>query len=216
MKDRFELLVFDWDGTLFDSVDWITECIQHAAEDCGWPPPTGPAARSVIGLSLARALETLFPDVDAAEAERLMAAYRHYYDSRTIDPDSLFSGVREMLETLRGRSYKLAVATGKNSNGLRHALEATATTDLFHAVRSAEETASKPHPEMLLQIIAELNAAPARTLMIGDSVHDLRMAMNAGTEAIGVACGANSRDELLALRPLACLTHPAELLEYLV
>lgn len=216
MKDRFDLLVFDWDGTLFDSIAWIVECIQRAAVDCGYAVPSEEAARSVIGLSLDGAMAGLFPGAVGATAERLAQAYRDYYGKWAISEVDLFAGVRDMLGKLREDGYKLAVATGKTRDGLSHALEATATETLFDTVRSAEETSSKPNPEMLLQIMAELDVPRERTLMIGDSVHDLRMALNARVDAIGVACGANSPEQLLALNPLVCLDHTAELLDLLV
>lgn len=216
MKDRFDLLVFDWDGTLINSIQWIVECIQKSALACGCAVPSEAAARSVIGLSLDRAMAELFPGVTGPTAGRLVEAYRSFYFARAVGEDDLFTGIRAMLEALRGTGYQLAVATGKNRAGLSRALDATATRSLFHAFRSAEETASKPNPEMLLQIMAELNVRRERTLMIGDSVHDLRMALNAGTDAVAVACGANTQEELEALGPLACLGHTAELLALLV
>jgi phosphoglycolate phosphatase len=216
MKDRFDLLVFDWDGTLFNSIEWIVDCIQRAALACDCAAPSEATARSVIGLSLDGAMAELFPGVVGPTAQRLVEAYREFYFARAIGEADLFAGVRDMLEALREAGYKLAVATGKNRNGLSRALDATATGALFHTVRSAEETASKPNPEMLLQIMAELEVPRERTLMIGDSVHDLRMALNAGTDAVAVACGANTLEQLLALNPLACLENTAELLTLLV
>lgn len=216
MKDRFDLLVFDWDGTLFDSIEWIVHCVQKAALACGCAVPSAATARSVIGLSLDGAMAELFPGVPGPTASSLVEAYRRLYCARTIGEADLFAGVRDMLEALRERGYRLAVATGKTHAGLMHALDATSTAALFDSVRSADETASKPDPEMLVQITAELSVPRERTLMIGDSVHDLRMAINAGMDAIGVACGANTREQLQELRPLACLGHTTELLGILV
>lgn len=211
MKERFDLLVFDWDGTLFDSIDWIVTCLQQAAREVGCPIPDEAAARSVIGLSLSQAMRTLFPGADAAKTDRLITAYRNHYGTWNIGAEDLFDGVIDLLENLRAAGYKLAIATGKARQGLNHALTATAVAHLFDASRTADETASKPHPRMLFQLMEELAVPPERTLMIGDSLHDLRMAHNAGVSSVGVASGANSRDELLALEPLTCLQHPAEL-----
>ncbi|QSA95770.1 HAD family hydrolase [Methylococcus sp. EFPC2] len=211
MKQRFDLLVFDWDGTLFDSIDWIVLSLQQAARENGLPIPDPSAAKSVIGLSIAEAMYGLFPGVEASRVERLIEVYRRHYESRAMGADSLFAGVSGLLERLREAGYKLAVATGKGRDALQHALHITDTSHLFDAWRTAEETASKPRPDMLLQLMDELAVSAERTLMIGDSVHDLRMARNAGAESIGVACGANSRDELLALEPLLCLEHTVEL-----
>ncbi len=216
MKNRFDLLIFDWDGTLFDSVHWIVECLHYAAGECGLPVPSERSARSVIGLSLERAMRTLFPQARESDIDPLMAAYHHYYDTRPIGPESLFAGVPQMLEVFRDSGYKLAVATGKNRPGLEQALSGTGASGWFHATRCAGETASKPDPLMLRQIMVELDAPPERTLMVGDSVHDLQMARNAGVEAVGVYCGANEPDELLAFQPLLGLEQTTELLELLV
>jgi phosphoglycolate phosphatase len=215
MKDQFDLLVFDWDGTLFDSVGWIVECLKQAALDCGLPAPSDQMARSVIGLGLNEAMEALFPEYPVEMAFRLAESYRLYYSSKTISSDGLFAGVFDMLTELRGRGYRLAVATGKTRSGLDHALAATGTENLFHSTRCADETASKPNPEMLLQLMSELGIGVDRTLMVGDSVHDLRMARNAGVPAVGVGCGANDLIELTELSPLVCIERTADLLGFL-
>jgi phosphoglycolate phosphatase len=216
MRDRFDLLVFDWDGTLIDSIDWIVGCLQRAAREHGFPVPDEQAAKQVIGLSLSRAMRTLFPDANDDTVDKLMHAYRGYYNGWAIGADDLFDGVAGLLENLRAAGYRLAIATGKARGGLDDALAATAVGHFFDASRCADETASKPHPKMLLQLMDEVRVPPERTLMIGDSLHDLRMAHNAGIAAVGVACGANTREELLALNPLTCLRHPVELLALLV
>jgi phosphoglycolate phosphatase len=215
MKGRFDLLVFDWDGTLFDSIGWIVECLQRAARDSGLPVPSDTAAKSVIGLSLQGAMATLCPDAPPGTADRLVEHYRRHYNARPATALGLFDGVPELLAELRGRGYQLAVATGKARSGLDHALRATGMEGFFHATRCADETASKPDPEMLLQIMGELGAAPERTLMIGDTLHDLRMASNARVAAVAVGCGAYGLDQLAELNPLACLATPRELLNLL-
>jgi len=215
MSSRFDLLVFDWDGTLFDSVGWIVDCLRQAACDCGLPMPSDRAAKSVIGLGLKEAMEALFPEHPSETAFRLAESYRRYYGGKTIGADGLFAGVPGMLAELRERGYRLAVATGKTRAGLDHALAATGTELLFHSTRCADETASKPDPEMLFQLMSELDIARERTLMVGDSLHDLRMARNAGVPAIGVGCGANDLAELAELGPLACLERTADLLKIL-
>jgi phosphoglycolate phosphatase len=216
MKNRFDLLIFDWDGTLVDSIQWIVESLNFAARDSGLPVPPDASARAVIGLSLDRAMATLFPGTEAPDIERLMAAYQHYYNSKPLGPEALFDGVPGLLDGLRGSGYKLAVATGKTRLGLDHAMSSTGAADWFHATRAAGETASKPDPLMLLQLMAELGAPPERTLMVGDSVHDLQMAQNAGIAAVGVFCGADGRDRLLAFEPLLGLEQTAELAAFLL
>jgi len=216
MKYRFDLLVFDWDGTLIDSIQWIVQSLHFAARDCGLPVPPDTLARSVIGLSLDRAMGTLFPGAGAGEIKDLMVSYQRYYHSKPLGPESLFAGVPEMVDDLREGGYKIAVATGKTRTGLDHALSSTGAADWFHATRTAGETASKPDPLMLRQLMAELDAEPERTLMIGDSIHDLQMAKNAGIEAVGVFCGADSRDRIMGFQPLLGLEQTAELLEFLL
>lgn len=212
MKDRFELLVFDWDGTLFDSIGWIVECLQRAAAECGLPIPEEAQARSVIGLGIHEAMATLYPGAPAELTVRLAGIYRRHYGTRSMAELGLFAGVREMLEELRGRGFRLGVATGKGRAGLDHCLGAIGMETFFDATRCADETASKPDPTMLLQIMDELSVAPERTLMIGDSVHDLGMARNAGVAAVGVGCGANVLEELAEWQPLACFGTTVEIL----
>ena len=216
MKNRFDLIVFDWDGTLINSVQWITECLQQAASDCGMPVPATKLARSVIGQSLDRAMEMLFPLATKSDMPPLLAAYRRYYDVKILSQQDMFAGVPELLDALRVEGYRLAVATGKSRKALDHALTATSSTDWFHATRAANETASKPDPLMLLELMEALDAIPRRTLMIGDSVHDLEMARNAETEAVGVTSGANDREELEVFDPLLVLRQTAELRNFLL
>lgn len=216
MKDRFDLLIFDWDGTLIDSVHWITDCLQNAARDSGLPVPQARLARSVIGLSLERAMETLFPMASPEQIGPLMSRYHRYYNAKPPGTDDLFAGVDAMLARLREQGYRLAVATGKSRPGLDQALQAAKATDWFHSTRTAGETASKPDPLMLLEIVAELALAPERTLVVGDSVYDLAMANNAGMACVGVASGAHDREELLAYQPLRVLDQATQLLELLI
>ncbi|MDD1612063.1 MAG: HAD-IA family hydrolase [Methylococcaceae bacterium] len=212
MKNRFELLIFDWDGTLMDSIGWIVHCMQTAAEQAGCQIPPAEAAKDVIGLSITRAMDTLFPDAGPELREQLVRGYSQEYASRPLGPEDLFAGVHEMLEELNGAGYRLAVATGKTRAGLQKALQATGTENLFYITRAADETASKPDPLMLQEIISHVDVPPARALMIGDSIHDLQMAQNAQISAIGVSCGAHSEEILQQYRPLLCLQHPADLL----
>lgn len=212
MKSRFDLIIFDWDGTLIDSIDWIVNCLQTAAKQCGCDIPEPQAARDVIGLSIAIACSTLFPGVDQETLARLTASYQQTYLSRQLGREDLFSGVYEMLVELKQAGYQLAVATGKTRAGLQEALQATGTEDLFCITRCSDETASKPDPLMLHQIMQHANAANDRTLMVGDSVHDLQMAMNAQISSIAVSCGAHPEDILQQYHPLMCLQQPTELL----
>ena len=216
MKNRFDLLVFDWDGTLFDSVGWIVDCLKHASREVGLPEPSDALARSVIGLSLPQAMHNLFPGlVDEELKARLVQSYRTHYHTCSSDSLGLFDGVEEMLKELKASGFSLAVATGKARSGLNHALKETGMEDFFHTTRCADETKSKPHPLMVLEIMGEIGVSNDRTLLIGDSLHDLNLAINAGVASVAVTCGANSMEELLELNPLACLESTAELIHLL-
>ncbi len=213
MKNRFEVIIFDWDGTLIDSIDWIVLCLQTAAAQCGCAIPDRQAAKDVIGLSITNALQALFPGADKSLQNQLIAAYRQAFFAKQINREDLFAGVYDMLVQLKQAGYQLAVATGKSRAGLQKALQATGTEDLFCITRCADETASKPDPAMILDIIRQLDAVNERTLMVGDSIHDLQMALNAQIPSIAVSCGAHSEELLQQYNPLRCLRRPTELLD---
>lgn len=213
MKKRFDLIIFDWDGTLVDSIDWIVHCIQQAAVYCGLEVPERQAIKDIIGLSIENAVKTLFPEIDADVGLKLTRHYSQSFFSKQISQDDLFPGVYDMLLRFKQDGYRLAVATGKKSAGLAQAIAGTGVADMFCTTRCADQTASKPDPLMLDEIIAELGISKQRTLMVGDSVHDLQMALNAQVASIAVTCGAHSEAVLRQYRPLYCLTYPTELLE---
>ncbi len=212
MKNRFDLIIFDWDGTLIDSIDWIVHCLQTAGSHCGYAIPEPQAAKDVIGLSITNACNTLFPGADQETLTQLTTCYQQTYLSRQLSREDLFPGVYEMLVELKQSGYQLAVATGKTRIGLQEALRATDMEDLFCITRCSDETASKPDPLMLHQIMQHTKAASERSLMVGDSSHDLQMAMNAQISSIAVSCGAHPEDILQQFNPLMCLQQPAELL----
>lgn len=195
MPRRFDAIVFDWDGTLLDSTGAIARAIQDAARDLGLPVPDDARARHVIGLGLADALAYAVPELSPADYPRLIERYRHHYlmhDANLV----LFDGVREMLADLQARGHLLAVATGKSAAGLRRALASSGLGAHFVTTRCADQTAPKPDPAMLHEISAELDLAPERLVMIGDTTHDLRMAHAAGTAAIAVTYGAHPVEHL--------------------
>jgi phosphoglycolate phosphatase len=211
---RFELLVFDWDGTLIDSAPTIVACIQSACRDLGLPVPDDARASHVIGLGLHDALAHAVPGLAQAEYGRVVERYRHHFLAR--DPHlSLFAGTREMLQDLHDKGRILAIATGKSRAGLSRALQSTGLGSLFAASRCADQCASKPAPDMLREIMEELDVSPGRTLMIGDTVHDLQMAANAGVAAVAVCHGAHPRDNLEAQGPLGCVRDTPELRAWL-
>ena len=203
---RYELLVFDWDGTLMDSAARIVASMQAAFTELGLPPPTPGAARNVIGLGLAHAVAELAPAQDTATRSEIVTRYRAHYLELDETPTPLFPGVAEVVPRLREAGYLLAVATGKSRVGLDRALAETRLDAHFHATRSADETFSKPHPQMLLELLDELGVHASRALMIGDTEYDLLTAKNAGVDALAVCYGAHAPERLLALAPRACLS----------
>lgn len=212
---RFDLIVFDWDGTLFDSTGLIVRCIQGACRDLGIEVPSDERAAYVIGLGLQEALAHAAPGLPVERYPELGRRYRHHYFARQHEL-VLFAGTLEMLHALKQRNHWLAVATGKSRAGLDQALAQSELHALFDATRTADETASKPHPLMLQQLMAEFGAEPARTLMIGDTTHDLLLAANAGTKSLGVSYGAHEPASFAEHAPLAVLHSTRELHEWLL
>ena len=211
---RYDLIVFDWDGTLFDSTALIVRAIQAACRDLGAPVPSDEAAAHVIGLGLQDALQHAVPDLPVDLYPELGRRYRqHYFASH--DQVTLFAGVPALLAGLRERNHWLAVATGKNRHGLNEALRISGLADSFDATRTADETRSKPHPQMLQELMREFGTDPERTLMIGDTTYDLQLAANAGTDAVAVAYGAHPPEQLGDLRPLTIAHSVPELQDWL-
>lgn len=202
---RFELIVFDWDGTLMDSEARIVDCVQGAFADLGLPLPTRESARDIIGLGLEEAMERLAPGIDRASLAALVLQYRRHFLVTNRTPSVLFPGARATLDWMAGQGYRLAVATGKSRAGLDKSLAETGLERTFHATRCADETFSKPHPQMLFELMDELGAGAEETLMIGDTEYDLQMARNAGVSALAVCYGVHSPERLLAQGPLACI-----------
>jgi phosphoglycolate phosphatase len=212
---NYSLIVFDWDGTLYDSAAVIAECIQMAARDMALPVPDRRTASHVIGLGLNDSLRHALPTLPEAHYAAFLALYRRYFIERE-DALSLFPGVPEMLANLRERGHQLAVATGKPRRGLERALAASGIGGLFAATRCGDETHSKPHPAMLLELMTELALEKRELLMVGDTSHDLGMARNAGVDAVAVAYGAHPAESLQALAPRACVASIMELQQWLM
>lgn len=211
---RFDLLVFDWDGTLMDSAAAIVTAIQAASRDLGLPEPSDAAARHVIGLGLEDALRHAVPELAVADYGKMVDRYRYHYLARDHEL-TLFAGVPELIASLRDAGFMLAVATGKSRIGLDRALRVGGLDTSFHASRCADECFSKPHPQMLLELMDEFAVAPERALMIGDTTHDLQMAINAGVGSLAVSYGAHPVANLDALQPLARLDQVSELRAWL-
>lgn len=211
MMQTYDLIVFDWDGTLMDSAGAIVRSIRAASLESGFPVPEPAAARHVIGLGLNEAMVHLFPDADDESCKRLSDSYRRHYLKACEEGIYLFEGVEAVLSDLQDAGRLLAVATGKGRRGLDLAFEHSGIGHYFHASRCADESFSKPHPAMLLELMDELGVAAERTLMIGDTTHDLQMAKNAGVSSLALCHGAHPRENLEPLGPLACLNDFGEL-----
>lgn len=211
---RFDLITFDWDGTLFDSTGLIVRCIQAACRDIDTPVPSDVQAAYVIGLGLMDALRHAVPDLPVARYPDLGRRYRHHYMALQHEI-VLFDGTREMLHALKARNHWLAVATGKSRLGLNEALDSAQLGTFFDSTRTADETASKPDPLMLHELMAELGADAPRTLMIGDTTHDLQLAANAGVACVGVSYGAHPSEDFHRYSPLFVAHSTRELHDWL-
>jgi phosphoglycolate phosphatase len=187
MPSRIQFIVFDWDGTLMDSETQIVSCLHGAIHDLGLQPMSDDTVKNVIGLGLREAIDMLVPGRDDAFRQAFVEAYRKYWFSH--EGSSLFAGAREVLDTLREQNFLLGVATGKARHGLERVLEQTGLVGYFDATRCADETLSKPHPQMLLDLMGELGVAGRHMLMVGDTEYDMEMATNAGVGKVAVRSG---------------------------
>lgn len=207
---RFDLVVFDWDGTLVDSLANIVGAMQATIGELALPARSDAEVRAVVGLGFGEVLNQLFPDLSTRDHERVRNAYREHFLGAGHTAQ-LFPGVRETLTALGASGLTLGVATGKARVGLMRELEETGLAGMMAATRCADQCLSKPAPDMLLQLMDELFHEPVRTLMVGDSEYDLLMARAAGTASVGVTGGAHARDRLAALEPLAVIDSVADL-----
>lgn len=214
MTKRYELIVFDWDGTVMDSTAVIANSIQSACRDLDLPVPSDEDARHVIGMGLVQALQHAVPEAPEHMYEPLADRYRHYFLAQD-QSIPLFPGAHETIAELHEAGHALAVATGKSRKGLDRVLDSSGLRPYFHASRTADETFSKPHPAMLQELMDELGMQPREVLMIGDTTHDLQMAINAGVDAVGMTYGAHLEEQLRELNPLALLDDFHSLREWL-
>lgn len=206
-----KLLIFDWDGTLCDSLGRIVATIRASAEELGLPVPSDAAARNVIGLGLREALEMVFPELTKRDIEALRQRYATHYVSRDLEPSPLYPLVQDTLLALRERGFHMAVATGKSRKGLDRVLAGLGMTDFFAATRCADETCSKPDPLMLHELIRYFDVTAADALMVGDTTYDMEMARNAEMPRVGVSYGAHAPERLQPYAPLALLDCLSEL-----
>ena len=212
---RFDLIAFDWDGTLFDSTASIVTSLQEAVVDVGGARPSRERASYVIGLALGEARRQVAPDVPAERYGELGNRYRYHF-ARHLNDITLFDGVVELLQDLKRQGYLLTVATGKSRRGLQEALEIVGLTQLFDATRTADQTAGKPDPLMLHELMQELNVPAERTLMVGDTTHDLQLAVNAGCPSVAVSYGAHGSEGFAQYAPLFVADSVASLHQWLL
>jgi len=215
-KNKYSLIIFDWDGTLMDSIDKIVACVTQAAKVSDLLIPTPESIRNIIGLSLDKAMCTLYPTLSAVKQQQLVEAYRRQYLYLNDQQTPFYPGIKTWLTLLKEQGYTLAVATGKGRNGLDRLLLQHNVADLFAITYCADEALSKPHPLMLKQILKELDIHAEQALMIGDSSFDLEMANNANVDCIGVTYGVHSESVLMRYNPIAILSDlPTQLGEYI-
>ena len=210
------IVIFDWDGTLCNSIEHIVQAMQDAASELGVEPPEPPDIRNIVGLGLPQALARLFPALDESRRGELAAAYSRQYASPEREPTSLFDGAMDTLLGLRERGIELAIATGKSRRGLDRVLGSLGLADFFEATRCADETRSKPHPQMLHEIMAVRSKTPDEVLMVGDSEYDLAMAVQAGVRSVGVSFGVHGSERLAPYQPLAIIDGLPDLLDLAV
>ena len=211
MHPDYKLLIFDWDGTLANSIGRIVESMHVASDRTGFARRDDFAVKCIIGLGLPEAIRSLYPEIDDEALVVFRQHYADHYIALEAEPSPLFEGVADTLGALRAEGYHLAVATGKARRGLDRVLKAHGWDDYFDITRAADETASKPHPLMLEQILAHCEVRPEQALMVGDSSFDLQMARNAGMGSVAVSYGAQTIEALKAFEPRLAIDHFPEL-----
>ena len=216
MNHEAKLIVFDWDGTLMDSAAHIVACLQNAITELSLEPKTDKEIKNIIGLGLREALLALYPQASDKELTELVDRYRVHFFDQQADPCELFSGARELIHELDAKDYFLAIATGKGRNGLDKVLKETALGEFFPITRCADESHSKPHPQMMLDIINYYGVEANEAIMVGDTEYDLLMASNASANSVAVTYGVHEKKRLLDCKPLTCLDSIHDLHEWLL
>ncbi|MCG6885776.1 MAG: HAD-IA family hydrolase [Proteobacteria bacterium] len=211
MSKPGKLIVFDWDGTLMDSEARIVACLREAIRETGLPERSNSELSNIIGLGLREALQTLYPEGDDPIYDTLVSHYRHHFLNVDPTPSPVFDGAEMLLQKLQAQGHYLAIATGKGRHGLDKVLLETGLDRYFDYTRCADEAFSKPHPQMLLDIMTQLGVEAGSTLMIGDTEYDIKMAHNARVAALAVSYGVHDHTRLLEANPLDCVTSLSEL-----
>ena len=209
---RYQLLIFDWDGTLADSAAQIVSAMQAAISGLKLPPRTDESIRELIGLGLNEALQRLYPEIELEGLKKLLQGYRAQWLSEGAGEAPLFKGALESVQILQAQGHRIAIATGKSRRGLRRSLEHHAELNrLVSSSRCADETASKPNPLMLTELLEHEELKPAEALMIGDTEYDMEMARSIGMPALGVTCGVHQPARLLTAGAVALIEHVGSL-----
>jgi phosphoglycolate phosphatase len=208
--------IFDWDGTVVDSIEHITDCLNHAAVSTGFPALERAAYRDIIGLGIVEALKRLYPGLDIEQTARMREAYSTRFMATSASNQHIFPGITDILQDLHATDRRCAVATGKSRRGLDLALQSSQLSPWFHITRCADETRSKPDPRMLIEILEHFELEPADAVMIGDTSYDLQMAQNISMPSIGVSWGAHSDDVLAQFKPIAIVSNSNELRDLLI
>lgn len=211
----YQLIIFDWDGTLMDSEARIVTTMQSAIGDLELEPRGREQVKNIIGLGLKEAVAALYPQQSSSVHDALADRYRSHFLAQDVESSELFEGAMDVLEKLSAQGYFLAVATGKGRRGLNKVLAELNVAHLFHVTRCADETRSKPHPQMLLEILDFVGLDPAQAIMVGDTEYDMELARNAGVAPVAVSYGVHERERLLSHQPLACLDDIRQLLDWL-
>jgi phosphoglycolate phosphatase len=213
LKESIKCIVFDWDGTLMDSESQIVHCLHMSIADLGLEPMPDDTVKNIIGLGLREAIDTLVPGRDDKFHRAFVEAYRKHWFAH--DGSELFEGARMVLDRLKAHNILLGVATGKARKGLVRVLDETGLADYFDATRCSDEALSKPHPQMLQDVMTELSVLPGETVMVGDTEYDMEMATNAGAGKIAVRSGVHSEDRLNRHDPLVCLDTVMDMPEWM-
>ena len=215
LKKRYSFVIFDWDGTLMDSTGRIVSSMQTTAKIAGLPIPGVESVKSIIGLSMDAVMDTMFPSANESQRKELFEIYRHQYVEGDDTPSPLFEGTLPLLNWLKQKDISVAVATGKARHGLTRVLNEVDLNHFFDHTICADEAESKPHPEMVHRLIEQAGKTKQETLVIGDSVHDLKMANNAKVDAVAVTSGANQSEQLSEHKPVSILPRVCELRQWL-
>ncbi len=212
----YKLIIFDWDGTLMDSQARIVACLKSAADDLHLELLADDTLKNIIGLGLHEAISSLYPQLSSEKVTQFVDRYRYHYITANDTPSGLFDDVRQMLENLIEKGFMLAIATGKARRGLDPVLDETDLKHLFHGSRCADETRSKPHPQMLEELLDEFAVNPDEAIMVGDTEYDMLMANSLCMDTLAVSYGVHDKKEIMKHKPLLCVDSISEMSDWLL